>query len=487
MDTPVHGKAAGSETEQGHGTNAGLRGAGKGWSQTRPLIYRSPSRGIVAAAASQPRATHASYLGREGTCLRLGPTDVKRHPVSRDVLLRPILWKLRAKGAAPTFTELDFCRASALALASAKQLADAMRVLPRPRSSSENRWWPLVWSEDTCFMYVPLPDPSGRQPLWVERAENPHVAPRSVAIAALLRDWDSYVHLGVVPQSPERDGCSVQGDNDDVRLLRSVLAPTPDTPPTQSCLVARACEAPRSPVDSWIFDSGSGHDLVDRRVVEHMRSEWQPLVDAQTLCTAGGPAQCTHSLPLFIPALEEEISPWMLKNTPAVLSMGRRCVVEGYEFWWPAFSQSPRLSRPNGQCMFLTVRGNIPYLEDGLLAASSACSAIPSRLTEKSEPTAFTPPPGLSLSPDAGQRPTVPGEDGTRGDADPSSPGPVPDELQAKSPSTSNPAAVIDIPTAAAASFGRWTRSPPNKGLMRTRSAAMSAWSDRVATQRSAL
>ena len=60
----------------------------------------------------------------------------------------------------------------------------------------------------------------------------------------------------------------------------------------------------------------------------------------------------------------------ILDSTPDVLSMGRRCMEDGYSFVWPAYSCSPQFQLPTGEVLVCQVRGFIPYVD-----ASIACPA----------------------------------------------------------------------------------------------------------------
>eukprot|EP00972_Heterocapsa_arctica_P083954 12368317-Heterocapsa_arctica.AAC.1 len=63
--------------------------------------------------------------------------------------------------------------------------------------------------------------------------------------------------------------------------------------------------------------------------------------------TANGCTFSTHSAPMRIQELDEEIFPYVLKDTPAVLSVGDRTMNKGYTFVWLAYS-NPYFVTPNG-------------------------------------------------------------------------------------------------------------------------------------------
>ena len=56
------------------------------------------------------------------------------------------------------------------------------------------------------------------------------------------------------------------------------------------------------------------------------------------------------------------ITPYLLSDTPAVLSIGRRCMEEGYACIWKA-NEAPYLESPTGACISLRLERNIPYLD----------------------------------------------------------------------------------------------------------------------------
>eukprot|EP00972_Heterocapsa_arctica_P016745 2470955-Heterocapsa_arctica.AAC.1 len=55
----------------------------------------------------------------------------------------------------------------------------------------------------------------------------------------------------------------------------------------------------------------------------------------------------THAAPMYISELHEKITPFVLKNTPAVLSIGERTMTKGYSFTWPA-GENPYFTTPDG-------------------------------------------------------------------------------------------------------------------------------------------
>ena len=67
---------------------------------------------------------------------------------------------------------------------------------------------------------------------------------------------------------------------------------------------------------------------------------------------------------MYSEVLQETIRPYVLAETPAVLSIGRRCVEQGYSFIWRA-NQLPVLVLPDQTIVKLEVHRNIPVLRVG--------------------------------------------------------------------------------------------------------------------------
>ena len=96
------------------------------------------------------------------------------------------------------------------------------------------------------------------------------------------------------------------------------------------------------------MDTGCPYDLVcenslmdeDLDMVEHS----VPV----SLQTANGERQTTETVPQQISKIGL-CHPYVLPSTPDVLSIGYRCVEEGYGFWWPPFSRKPVLTKPSGR------------------------------------------------------------------------------------------------------------------------------------------
>ena len=117
-------------------------------------------------------------------------------------------------------------------------------------------------------------------------------------------------------------------------------------------------------VKLWLVDTGCGHDLVSR---EHARALKRGVKRASKpiqFATANGSTDATEVLELFINEFNQEIEPYILENSPDVISVGMRCMKYGFSFIWPSGSP-PYFIIPDGRRVHLSVEGDIPYLAPG--------------------------------------------------------------------------------------------------------------------------
>ena len=150
-----------------------------------------------------------------------------------------------------------------------------------------------------------------------------------------------------------------------------------------------SASAPLSSVNSWLVDTGCGHDLVGKRDLGkhagHIKKSANPIVFA----TANGAVPSYDSIKMKVPELGETVQPWVLKSSPAVLSVGARCMENGYSFVWPAGSV-PYFVLPSGEYLLLEVRDCIPYLKRGMAPTTITPPSLMARIG-KAAPGVETP------------------------------------------------------------------------------------------------
>jgi hypothetical protein len=63
--------------------------------------------------------------------------------------------------------------------------------------------------------------------------------------------------------------------------------------------------------------------------------------------------------------MRETIDPCLLGENPDVLSIGKRCEIQGYGFVWPPFPKTPYFQSPEGDRIPMVSIDQCPYLPDG--------------------------------------------------------------------------------------------------------------------------
>ena len=114
----------------------------------------------------------------------------------------------------------------------------------------------------------------------------------------------------------------------------------------------------------WLCDTGCPYDLTSRGGITPEMGDLESADVPTTLETANGMIEVDETVPVQILALRENIDPYVMEESPDVLSIGRRCEVEGYEFHWPAYSAEPYFVDKTGKHVTLRSIHHVPYLVD---------------------------------------------------------------------------------------------------------------------------
>ncbi len=140
---------------------------------------------------------------------------------------------------------------------------------------------------------------------------------------------------------------------------------------------------PKSDIRSWLMDTGCKHDLTTRDAI--------PLCQLGVITNATIPvllstANDIISSYLVVPqqtgALGCDAEPYVLDQSPDVLSIGRRCVQDGYSFQWLPYSLAPTLRCPTGKVIKVVSRVGCPYLDYDdpnarSISSTAAASIVP--------------------------------------------------------------------------------------------------------------
>ena len=97
--------------------------------------------------------------------------------------------------------------------------------------------------------------------------------------------------------------------------------------PEITCLTVPILERDRR----FILDSGSGHDLISERKAERMELDTQQC-DEICFHTANGTTSTNTHATIDLGTFTKKPLAYVLKDTPSVMSLGKRCMDEGYSF-----------------------------------------------------------------------------------------------------------------------------------------------------------
>ena len=133
---------------------------------------------------------------------------------------------------------------------------------------------------------------------------------------------------------------------------------------------------------AWIADTGASQDLICESLVEpsSIRKAKQPLM----LTTANGSKLADKVTSYQVDMLDTQLEPYVLEDTPSVISVGRKCLVDGWDFVWRAFSR-PFLRRPDGMTVKMEVHDYVPYIPS---TNGTAMTALGMRYEDKPDRTA---------------------------------------------------------------------------------------------------
>ena len=104
-------------------------------------------------------------------------------------------------------------------------------------------------------------------------------------------------------------------------------------------------------IDRWIMDTGSGVDICRANQVPKGAKTVKPK-DKIIFNTANGPIDAGPMLPGILGPFDEAVAPFILPDTPALLTVGKRCFCKGYGFYWFPYKK-PFMISPKGEIILL--------------------------------------------------------------------------------------------------------------------------------------
>ena len=212
-------------------------------------------------------------------------------------------------------------------------------------SKEDNRKSPVIWLNESVLLFESADKfaPYGR------RAGRARESVKTVSItrrAALHYSEITARGLENVGECPFLSGCY------------PIFVDEPKRVANASENVAASVEGKRDMLDLWLIDTGCGHDLVSNTNVNLSGSETRRLEKVVIFQTANGDAPSTHVAPI---SFRETVEPYVLKETPSVISVGDRTMNKGCSFVWKA-GCNPYLITPDEKIITFEVIRDIPYL-----------------------------------------------------------------------------------------------------------------------------
>ena len=108
----------------------------------------------------------------------------------------------------------------------------------------------------------------------------------------------------------------------------------------------------------FIMDSGSGHDLISSTRIDRMYLDTYES-SRVNFHTANGITSTTTMVDLEFDTFNEPAKAHVLEDAPSVLSLGKRCMEQGYTFVWPS-GREPYMINSEGDKTKMEVHDLIP-------------------------------------------------------------------------------------------------------------------------------
>ena len=109
----------------------------------------------------------------------------------------------------------------------------------------------------------------------------------------------------------------------------------------------------------WMIDSGCGYDIISQQEAQQYLPDAAIRGSPITFKTANGNISTRSQIAVQVDEFQQRAEPFVLPDSPPLLSLGRRCKRDGFTFVWQAY-QKPYFIRPDCMIIQLDVEGDIP-------------------------------------------------------------------------------------------------------------------------------
>ena len=152
-------------------------------------------------------------------------------------------------------------------------------------------------------------------------------------------------------------------ENDEGDFAETLVDHGGDRPSPDEGTMCIAIPARRSDY-SFIMDTGCGFDLISRSRVKRLGLECKNINNPVTFYTANGITETGTKAQCKDEVFSGTCDPYVLEETPSVISVGNKCETEGYAFIWPPHGK-PFMINPEVLKIQLETKAKIPYVDIG--------------------------------------------------------------------------------------------------------------------------
>ena len=78
--------------------------------------------------------------------------------------------------------------------------------------------------------------------------------------------------------------------------------------------------------------------------------------------TSNGHTCSTTEVDIYVNKLDMTVTAHILEDSPTLLSLGKLCQEDGYDYFWKRYTDQPYLEKENGDKVYLDVELNVPII-----------------------------------------------------------------------------------------------------------------------------
>ena len=139
---------------------------------------------------------------------------------------------------------------------------------------------------------------------------------------------------------------------------------------------------------AWIIDTGASIDVINKESLQcHELDLVRQASTSKVITGATGKGSTDEQVRLPVLNQRTKADAWIMPECPPTLSLGRRCMLDGYSFHWEA-KKPPTLVEPNGRVHILEIFNYVPFFNENKLSGNHVGSVVETPQTEHQETTA---------------------------------------------------------------------------------------------------